>query len=385
MNFDLSEEQSLFKDTIDRLVQKEYGFEQRRRYAAEAGGWSRAMWTQLAEQGFLALPFDQAHGGLGYGAVEMMLVMEALGRGLCLEPYLTTVVVAGGALRAGANAAQLETLVPAIIAGEQIVALASTEKQSRYRLNDVATTALADGDHYRLSGTKIGVLHGDSADRYLVSARSSGARSDAAGISLFLVDAASAGLRRRSYRTQDGLRAADLILDQLRVPAQNLIGELGKGLALLERAADYALAALAAEAVGCMQAALDLTVDYLNQRKQFGAPIGRFQALQHRAAEMLVELEQARSMAMLAALVLDDADIGERRKTLSAVKLQIGKSGRIVGQLAVQLHGGVGVAEEYAIGHYFKRLTMIESQFGDGEHHLARIADAGGLISADVD
>lgn len=384
MNFDLSEEQSLFKDTIDRLVQKEYGFEQRRRYAAEAGGWSCAMWTQLAEQGFLALPFDQAHGGLGYGAVEMMLVMEALGRGLCLEPYLTTVVVAGGALRAGANAAQLETLVPAIIAGEQIVALASTEKQSRYRLNDVATTALADGDHYRLSGTKIGVLHGDSADRYLVSARSSGARSDAAGISLFLVDAASAGLRRRSYRTQDGLRAADLILDHVYVPAQNLIGELGQGLALLERAADYALAALAAEAVGCMQAALDLTVDYLKQRKQFGAPIGRFQALQHRAAEMLVELEQARSMAMLAALVLDDADIGERRKTLSAVKLQIGKSGRIVGQLAVQLHGGVGVAEEYAIGHYFKRLTMIESQFGDGEHHLARIADAGGLISIDA-
>ena len=381
MNFDLADEQSLFKHAIDKLVQKEYGFEQRRRYAAEPEGWSRRVWSQLAEQGFLALPFDEAYGGLGYGPVELMLVTEALGRGLLLEPYLSTVVIAGGALRAGASAEQLALWVPQIASGESVVSLAYLEKQSRYNLADVATLAELRGGEYRLSGTKIAVLHGDSADRLLVAARTSGTRTDEDGISLFMIDAGSAGLRRRGYRTQDGLRAADLILSDVAVPAANLVGRIGGGHALLQRASDYAIAALASEAVGCMQAALDMSVDYLKQRQQFGAPIGRFQALQHHAADMLVEVEQARSMAMLAALVVDDADEAERRKTLSAVKVQIGKSGRIVGQLAVQLHGGIGVTEEYAVGHYFKRLTMIESQFGDGEHHLAKIAAAGGFVS----
>lgn len=383
MDFNLSEEQALFKDAIDKLVLKQYGFEQRRKYAAEREGWSRTIWAQLAEQGFLALPFDEAHGGLGYGAIEMMLVMEALGRGLVLEPYLGTVVIAGGVLRAAASARQCQTWLPGIVDGSAIVVLAHQEKQSRYQLADVATSARRDGDHYVLDGCKIAVVHGDSADRYLVVARTAGARRDAHGISLFMVDAGAAGLRRRAYRTQDGRRAADLILAGVRVPAADLIGIVDHGLEALARAADFALAALAAEATGCMQAALDLTVDYLKQRQQFGGPIGRFQALQHRAAEMLVEVEQARSMAMLAALVVDDDDVAERRKTLSAVKAQIGKSGRIVGELAVQLHGGIGVTEEYAVGHYFKRLTMIEAQFGDGEHHLAQVAAAGGFVSAE--
>lgn len=382
MDFDLAGEQSLFKDAIDKLVQKEYGFEQRRAHAGHSEGWSRRIWSQLAEQGFLALPFDEAHGGLGYGPVELMLVNEAVGRGLLLEPYLSTVVVAGGALRAGASDEQLAAWVPQIAAGETVIALACVEKQSRYNLADVATTAVLRDGAYRLSGTKIAVIHGDSADRLLVAARTSGARADRDGITLFMVDAASAGLRRRGYRTQDGFRAADLILNEVAVPVADVVGNVGGGLALLQRASDYAIAALASEAVGCMQAALDLSVDYLKQRQQFGGPIGRFQALQHRAAEMLVEVEQARSMAMLAALVVDDADEFERRKTLSAVKVQIGKSGRLVGELAVQLHGGIGVTEEYAVGHYFKRLTMIESQFGDGDHHLAQIAAAGGFISA---
>ncbi len=385
MNFDLSDEQSLFKDAIDKLVQKLYGFEQRREYAAQSEGWSRNVWSQLAEQGFLALPFDEAHGGLGYGPVEMMLVMEAVGRGLLLEPYLGSVVAAGAALRAGASDVQQAEWIPDVAAGETVLALATTEKQSRYRLNDVAFTATPQGEGFRLSGTKIAVRHGDTANRLLVTARTSGARTDRSGISLFLIDADAPGVRLRSYRTQDGVRAADLILDNVDVPASRLIGEVGGGLAIAERAVDFAIAALAAEAVGCMQALLDLTVDYLKQRKQFGAPIGRFQALQHRTAEMLVELEQARSVAMLAALVVNDEDVAERRKTLSAVKAQIGRSGRIVGELAVQLHGGIGVTEEYAVGHYFKRLTMIETQFGDSDFHIAQVAAAGGLVSAEAD
>lgn len=385
MNFDLSDEQSLFKDAIDKLVQKLYGFEQRREYAAQSEGWSRNVWSQLAEQGFLALPFDEAHGGLGYGPVEMMLVMEAVGRGLLLEPYLGSVVAAGAALRAGASEAQQAEWIPDVATGETVLALATTEKQSRYRLNDVALTATPQGESFHLSGTKIAVRHGDTANRLLVTARTSGARTDRNGISLFLIDADAPGVRLRSYRTQDGVRAADLILDNADVPASRLIGEVGGGLEIAERAVDFAIAALAAEAVGCMQALLDLTVDYLKQRKQFGAPIGRFQALQHRTAEMLVELEQARSVAMLAALVVNDEDVAERRKTLSAVKAQIGRSGRIVGELAVQLHGGIGVTEEYAVGHYFKRLTMIETQFGDSDFHIAQVAAAGGLVSAEAE
>ena len=374
MDFNLSEEQNLLKDAVDKLVLKQYGFEQRRRNAGDAGGWSRAFWSQLAEQGFLALPFAAEHGGLGYGPVELMLVMEALGRGLVLEPYLSTVVTAGAVLRQAASPEQQERLIPRIAGGELVLALAHNEVQSRYELGDVLTTASADKGGYVLHGTKVVVAHGDSADLLIVPARTAGGRRDREGVSLFLVPADAAGLRRRGYRTQDGLRAADLIFDAVHVPADALIGPRGGGLPLLECAMDAAIAALAAEGVGCMQALLDLTVDYLKQRNQFGGPIGRFQALQHRAAEMLIELEQARSMALYAALMVQQPDLAERRRALSAVKVQIGKSGRFIAQQAVQLHGGIGVTEEYAVGHYFKRLSMMETLFGDIDHHLARLA-----------
>jgi len=380
MNFDLSEEQTLLRDAIDKLVLKEYSFEQRRKHSRGRGGWSREVWAQLAEQGFLGLPFDEASGGLGYGPVESMLVMEAVGRGLMLEPYLDCVLLAGGVLRAAATSQQLEAWVPPIVSGEQLVVLACGEKQSRYRLDDVATTATAQGEGYRLKGSKIALRHGEAADRFLVSARTSGSRTARDGISLFLVDAGSDGLRQRSYRTQDGLRAIDLMFDEVLVPESHVVGTIGEAASALERGAQSAIAALAAEAVGCMQAMLDLTVDYLKQRKQFGGPISRFQALQHQAAEMLVEVEQARSMAMLAALVLDDDDAAERERTLSAVKALIGRSGRFVAERAVQLHGGIGVTEEAAVGHYFKRLTMIDLQFGDSDFHLSKLAAGGGLI-----
>jgi len=373
VDFNLSEEQVLLKDAIDKLILKEYSFEQRRRYGVTPEGWSRTFWGQLARQSFLALPFAAEHGGLDGGPQELMLVMEALGRGLVLEPYFGSVVVAGSILRHGASETQLARLVPRIAAGELLLALAQSEKQSRYELGDVLTAAGTDADGYVLNGAKIVVVHGDCADLLLVPARSSGGQRDRDGISLFLVGADAAGLRRRTYRTQDGLRAADLHLDGVRVGKEALIGPLGGGLTILESAADEAIAALAAESVGCMQALLDLTVNYLKQRNQFGGPIGRFQALQHRAAEMLMELEQARSMAMYAALMVSEPDPIERRRAMSEVKVQISKSGRFVAQQAVQLHGGIGVTEEYAVGHYFKRLSMMEALFGDSDHHMARL------------
>ncbi len=373
MDFNLSEEQVLLKDVIDKLILKEYSFEQRRRYGVTPEGWSRTFWGQLARQSFLALPFAAEHGGLDGGPQELMLVMEALGRGLVLEPYFGSVVVAGSILRHGASETQLARLVPRIAAGELLLALAQSEKQSRYELGDVLTAAGTDADGYVLNGAKIVVVHGDCADLLLVPARSSGGQRDRDGISLFLVGADAAGLRRRTYRTQDGLRAADLHLDGVRVGKEALIGPLGGGLTILESAADEAIAALAAESVGCMQALLDLTVNYLKQRNQFGGPIGRFQALQHRAAEVLMELEQARSMAMYAALMVSEPDPIERRRAMSEVKVQISKSGRFVAQQAVQLHGGIGVTEEYAVGHYFKRLSMMEALFGDSDHHMARL------------
>jgi alkylation response protein AidB-like acyl-CoA dehydrogenase len=313
-----------------------------------------------------------------------MIVMEALGRGLVVEPYLGAIVVAGTILRAAASPAQLESIVPGIIEGKSIVVLAASEKQARYQLEDVATTAVREGNEYRITGSKILVVHGDRADSYIVSARSGGARIDRNGVSLFLVDANALGLRRRCYHTQDGLRASDLLFDQVRVPASALLGTEGAGLAALERAEDFAIAALAAESTGIMQALLDLTVDYLKQRKQFGGPIGRFQALQHKAADMLVELEQMRSMAIYAALMVEEPNPAERRRALAMVKAQIGQSGRAVGQAAVQLHGGIGVTEEYAVGHYFKRLTMIDCLFGDREFQLSRLAAGEAEISTDL-
>lgn len=372
MNFELSDEQRMLRDAIVRLTREQYGFEQRRAFAATADGWSRAFWSQLDAQGFLALPFAAEAGGLGCGPVETMLVMEALGAALTLEPYLSGIVIAGAILRESGDVTRQRSLA----SGNRIIVLAQSEAQSRYALHEVRMTARRAGEDFVLDGTKILVTHGHSADQFIVSARSRGAHDDPEGISLFLVDADAVGLRRRSYRLQDGSMAADLIFSGVRVSPQALVGAAGEGFALLQRAADAGIAALAAEAVGVMQTALDLTVDYLKQRRQFGVLIGSFQALQHRAAEMLVELEQARSMAIYAALMVDEPDLTLRRRALSQVKVQTGRSGRRLGELAVQLHGGVGVSQEYAVGHCLKRLIAIDSLFGDCEHHLGRLARA---------
>jgi pimeloyl-CoA dehydrogenase small subunit len=383
MDFDLTDEQRLLKDSVDRLIADRYDFETRKRYAQEPEGFSRALWAQYAELGLLGLPFPEEDGGFGGGAVETMIVMEALGRGLALEPYLATVVLGGGLLRHGASEEQRAELVPQIAAGELTLAFAHTERQSRYDLADVKTTAKRDGDGYLLDGQKGVVLHGDSAQRLLVTARMAGGQRDRSGIGVFLVDAKAEGVSRRGYGTQDGQRAAEVTLANVRVGPEAVIGDPEDALPVVERVVDEAIAALCAEAVGCMHEMHTLTIKYMKTRKQFGVPIGSFQALQHRGSEMFMALEQARSMAMFATMSAQDPDPAERARAVSAAKVQIGRSGRFIGQNAVQLHGGVGMTQEFKVGHYFKRTTMIDLAFGDADHHLAKLAEAGGLIAAE--
>jgi alkylation response protein AidB-like acyl-CoA dehydrogenase len=311
-----------------------------------------------------------------------MIVMEEVGRALALEPYLSTVVLAGGLLRLGGGKALCADLVPKIAGGDLMLAFAHAERQSRYDLADVAASARREGAGYVLDGAKSLVLHGDSAGKFIVSARLSGGQRDRHGLALFVVDAAAKGVSTRGYATVDGLRAAEVTLAGVRVDAGAAIGEPGKAYPLIERVVDTAIAALAAEAVGAMTAMHEQTVDYMKTRKQFGVTIGSFQALQHRAAEMLVALEQARSMAMLATMMGAEENVRERRQAISAAKVQIGRSARIVGHGAIQIHGGIGMTMEAKVGHYFKRVTTIDTIFGDADYHLGLLAESGGLVAA---
>ena len=370
MNFDYTEEQTALQDTLRRFFARDYGFEHRRAMSRSADGFDRAAWATFAEFGILALPFPEDFGGLDGSAVDSMLVMEMLGRGLALEPYLPSVVLCGGLIRDAGSAAQKEALLPAIAGGELMLAFAHFEARGRYALDHVATQATPAGGGWKLDGAKAVVLAAPSAHQFIVSAQ------DGTGLSLFLVDAKAPGLSLRSYPTQDGARAADVRLDAVQVGAEALIGPAGGALPLIERAVDYANAALCAEAVGIMAALNEVTLDYLKTRKQFGTPIGKFQALQHRMADMVIATEQARSMATLAAVRADSPDAAERSRCIAAAKAYVLQSARLVGQQAVQLHGGMGVTDELNVGHYFKRLTMIGLTFGDVDYHLGRFSDS---------
>jgi pimeloyl-CoA dehydrogenase small subunit len=378
MDFDLSEDQRLLKDSVDRLVADQYQFEQRKKYMREPAGYSTAMWDQITEMGLLGLPFEETLGGFAGGAVETAIVMDAFGRGLVLEPYFATVILGGGLLRRAASASVLGALAPKVTVGKLKLAFAHVERHSRYDLADVSTTARKDGGGYVLDGAKSVVIHGDTADLIFVTARLSGDRRRRDGIGLFLIDPASQGVARRGYPTQDGLRAAEVTLTNARVTTDDLISD--NALPLIEHVIDEAIAALCAEAVGAMQSMQDLTLEYLKTRKQFGRPIGSFQVLQHRSVDMLVAVEQARSMAMFAAVMAAEENPIERRKAISAAKVQIGRSGRHVGQEAIQLHGGIGMTNEYAVGHYFKRVTMIDQLYGDADTHLSYLGAHGGLF-----
>jgi pimeloyl-CoA dehydrogenase small subunit len=380
MDFDLSEEQRLLKDSVDGLLNDAYEFEQRKKFMKEKGGWSQAIWSKLAEQGLLGLPFSEADGGFGAGAVETMIVMEALGKAMVLEPYLATVVIAGGFLRHGASEAQKVAHIPSIIDGAKTFAFAQLEKNSRYDLNDVSTSAKKKGDGWTIDGEKFVVINGENADTLIVTARTASAQRDKAGIGVFLVPGDAKGVVRKGYPTQDGLHAADISFTGVEVDGSAAIGDPDNALPLIERVVDEARTAICAEAVGAMDESLKTTVEYLKTRKQFGVPIGSFQTLQHRAADMFVAVEQARSMSMFATMAADFDDARQRATAVAAAKVQIGKSMKFVGQQAIQLHGGIGMTMEAKIGHYFKRLTMIENTFGDTEYHLRRVTESGGLL-----
>jgi pimeloyl-CoA dehydrogenase small subunit len=382
MDFGLSEEQRLLKDSVDRLLADRYDFEKRKGYMQSADGWSRELWKQYAELGLLGLPFEEKHGGFGGGPAETAIVMEAVGRALALEPFIATVLLGGGLVRHAGSEAQRATILPKVAGGELLLAFAHSERQSRYDLGDVLASAKRDGPGYVLQGAKSLVLHGDSANLLIVSARMSGGRKDRDGIGLFLVDAKAKGVSRRGYQTNDGQRAAEVGLEAVKVDADAALGEPGKAFSAIERVVHEAIAALAAEAVGAMAAMHEMTVDYLRTRKQFGVPIGSFQVLQHKAVDMLVAIEQARSIMFYGTMMAAEPDADARRKAMSAVKAQIGRSGHTVGQIGTQLHGGIGMTMEYKGGHYFKRLAIIDTMFGDADHHLGALARMGGLAEA---
>jgi alkylation response protein AidB-like acyl-CoA dehydrogenase len=371
MEFDFTEEQRALQDTLLKFIARDYDFEKRRGFVRSATGYSPAAWSQYAELGLLSLPLPEAYGGLAGGGIDVMVVMELIGQGLLLEPYLSTVVTCGGLIRDSASDAQKAALLPRIGEGHLQIALAAYEAAGRYELARVECKAEMQGSSWRLSGRKSVVVDGASAQYFLVSARSAGKSGERDGISIFLVPREAPGVAVSTYPTQSGGRAADLQLQNVTLDGDALIGAAGSGLAIVERAVDHACAALCAEAVGIMNALNLATLNYLKTRKQFGVAIGTFQALKHRMAEMLMAAEQSRSMAIIAAVHTDSADAATRRRAVSAAKAYIGQAARLVGQQAVQMHGGMGVVDDLIISHYFKRLTIIDLTYGDVDHHLA--------------
>ncbi|WP_339639541.1 acyl-CoA dehydrogenase family protein [uncultured Parvibaculum sp.] len=375
MDFSFTEEQTLLRNTVQSLLQDKYDFETRRKVAKSADGWRPEMWAQFAELGLLAAPFSEEMGGLGGGPIENMIVMEEFGRHLVVEPYVETVVIAGGFLREGGSAAQQEAHIPGIVGGETVWAFAYAEPQGRYNLADLTTTAKKDGSGYTINGYKAVVLAAPWAQKLIVTARTSGGQRDRDGVSVFIVDKSAAGVSTRDYPTVDGRRASEITFENVKVDADALIGEEGKGLPLVEKITDQAIAALSAEATGCMKELNTATVEYCKTRKQFGVPIGKFQVLQHRMVDMFMAYEQSVSMTYMVTLKLEEDD-AERTKAAAGAKVQIGKAGRFVGQQAVQLHGGMGMTDELNVGHYFKRLTMIDTQFGNVDYQLKRYSEA---------
>lgn len=379
MDFDFSDDQEMLRDSVRKWVEKSYDFE-RRRAIVKAGGYSAEAWKGLAELGLLGLQVPEAQGGMGFGAVDAMVVMEELGRGLVLEPYAAAALVAAHLLQAGRSPAA-SLWLEGIASGGPAVVLAHEERHSRYRLDHVETTARQEGGNWQLSGTKIVVPAGAHAGAFIVSARTGGAGDDPKGVALFLVSKGEAGVVVKPYATQDGATAADLVLTN--ADGIELLAA-GPAMPALEQAVDIGIAALCAEAVGAMDKLVALTVEYMNTRKQFGVTLATFQALRHRMADVKMQLELARSMSYFASLKLGDP-APARRRAISQAKVQLGQSMRFVGQQCIQLHGGIGVTDEYAASHYFKRLTVIEMTYGDSLFHLgevsARMQESAGVFA----
>jgi alkylation response protein AidB-like acyl-CoA dehydrogenase len=374
MNFEFSDEQQQLHDTVERYLAEQYKFERFRAISTTASGWDKAAWAGLAQLGVLAVNIPVEQGGLGFGPMETLAIMGACGKSLLLEPFLSSAVIAAAVLRNFVDDAQVAALLTQMGSGERIAVLAHFEPESRFEVQWVSARAQRVGENYRLDGRKAVVMHAAAADVLLISARTSGEPGDAQGVSLFRVPRETAGLTLDDYPTIDGQHAADVHLKGVEIAASNRLGAEGAALPAIEAALDIGLAALCAEAVGVMQALMDATIAYVQTRQQFGVAIGRFQALQHRIADMLIHLEQARSMSYLAALRCTDGNIAERRRALSAAKAVVGQASRYVGQQAVQLHGGMGMTDELVVSHWFKRLMAAELMFGDSDSHLQRYA-----------
>ena len=372
MNFDFTDEQNMLRESIAKWAAGEYDFDKRRAALESVDRW-RANWAAFAELGLLAAPLPEAHGGLGGSAVDVAVVMEEFGKTLVVEPYVSTVVIAGGALARAGNEAQREEHLHAIAAGERVVAFAQAEPKSRWALTDVSTSARKNGAGYTLSGHKAVVIGAPQADHLLVTARTGGGQREANGISLFLAPKAAKGVTTRDYVTMDGSRAAETYFENVALGGEHLVGAEGGALPLVERLVDEANAAYGHEAVGCLKMMSALTQDYAKTRKQFGRAISEFQVIQHRLVDIFMAVEESVSMALLATLKLDASD-SERAKAVSAAKVAIGRACRFVGQAAVQTHGGMGVTDEMRVGHYFKRATMLDATFGNVDYHLKRFA-----------
>ncbi len=375
MDFEFNEEQQLLADSVRKYLSANYDFEARKKLIASASGFSQSAWTMLAEMGLTSIPFSTEVGGFGGGAVDMMAAMEAFGESLVVEPILDHVALASRLIARTGSAAQRDSALPALLDGSQKASFAYLERGRRYALDAATTTATESATGWLLSGEKIVVMGASFADVFVVSAKTAG------GTSLFLVDRKTAGVSVKSYRTVDGLRAGDVVFANVALAFDTLLGSEGNALPAIEEAVDFATALLCSEAVGAMKYACDATLEYLKTRKQFGAPIGAFQALQHRMVDMFMAAEQSRSMAIMVACKVDVAatasdamSIAARKKAVSSAKVFIADAARLVSQESVQLHGGMGMTEEMKISHTFRRLTVLAQRFGDADHHLARYA-----------
>ena len=374
MNFELSEEQKMIQQSVERFVQENYDLPKRVEISSKDPGYNKDYWGSMAELGWLGLPFNEEDGGFGGNQIDTLVIMEQFGKGLVLEPFLANVVLGGGAIQMGGSEELKREILPSLIEGTKQVTLAYAEQQSRFDLEDVATSARQEGDKYIINGQKSMVLNAESADHLVVVTRTSGGQVDEEGITLFLVDSNTKGIEKQNFPTVDGLRASEITLENVEVNTERMIGDIDNGFEILKAVSNNGILALCAEAVGAMEILYKDTVEYTQQREQFDHPLSDFQVLQHRMVDMFMEYEQCKSLLFRATMeTIQDPKMAQ--KTIHALKHLIGKSGIFVGENAVQLHGGMGVTEELRIGHFFKRLLVIDSQFGNADFHLDKFTD----------
>ena len=371
MDFTFNEEQTLIQDQVDQFIQKEYDWETRQSLSNSELGFGDNNWQKFAELGWLGISTSEDNGGFGGSAIESMLIMEAFGKGLVVEPFLETIIMSGGLIDEHGSDQQKSSILEPAIAGQLHLALAYAEPQSRFNLSDVVTEAKSDGDNFILNGYKSLVMNGPSANKIIISARTSGTQLEENGITLFIVDGDSEGLNKTNYKTVDGRRASDLTIENVSVSKDDIVGQIDEGFDILDSSIDRAILAISAEAVGAMEVLYKTTVEYTKTREQFGTSIGKFQVLQHRMVDMFMEYEQCKSLLYMATMKHEEGS-ADAKKAISGLKYQVGKAGRFIGQQAVQLHGGMGVTDELNVGHYFKRLTTVGTIFGNSDYHLKK-------------